>query len=206
MVKERNFEKIWVYDNTTTTAYVYEPTMQQIYKLRGGKYGLIDDKGEEVVPPIYDEIIFTSEVGILKVKMNNKFGYIDYRGENITDIKYDDASDFCDGMAIVNIGGTPNKRGVISGGKKGYINTLGDEVVKVKYDNAFTFIYSKRTGTPAAAMEQVPEAEVKVGFDKVLKCVQETAKEQVSRYQGMVMDALVEEVNEKIDEDFKEID
>lgn len=72
-----------------------------------------------------------------------------------------------------------------------------DVIRKVKYDNAFTFIYSKRTGTPAAAMEnQVPEAEVKVGFDKVLRCVQETAREQVSRYQGQVMDALVEEVNE----------
>lgn len=72
-----------------------------------------------------------------------------------------------------------------------------DVIRKVKYDNAFTFIYSKRTGTPAAAMEnQVPEDEVKVGFDKVLKTVQDTAREQVSRYEGMVMDALVEEVNE----------
>ena len=72
-----------------------------------------------------------------------------------------------------------------------------DVVRKVKYDNAFTFIYSKRTGTPAAAMEnQVPEDVVKVGFDKVLKVVQDTAREQVTKYQGMVMDALVEEVNE----------
>ena len=31
-----------------------------------------------------------------------------------------------------------------------------DVVKRVQYDNAFTFIYSKRTGTPAAAMEQVP--------------------------------------------------
>ncbi len=72
-----------------------------------------------------------------------------------------------------------------------------DMVRRVKYDNAFTFIYSKRTGTPAAAMEnQVPEDMVKVGFDKVLKAVQDTAREQVTKYQGMVMDALVEEVNE----------
>ena len=72
-----------------------------------------------------------------------------------------------------------------------------DVINKVKYDNAFTFIYSKRTGTPAAAMEnQVPEEQVKVQFDRVLKCVQETAREQVSKYQGMVMDALVEEMNE----------
>ncbi|MBR1930756.1 MAG: MiaB/RimO family radical SAM methylthiotransferase, partial [Lachnospiraceae bacterium] len=72
-----------------------------------------------------------------------------------------------------------------------------DVIRKVKYDNAFTFIYSKRTGTPAAVMaNQVPEEIVKQGFDKVLKCVQETAKEQVARLQGQVMEALVEEINE----------
>lgn len=71
-----------------------------------------------------------------------------------------------------------------------------DVIRQVKYDNAFTFIYSKRTGTPAAAMEQVPEAVVKEGFDKVLRTVQNTAKEQVARYQGSVCEVLVEEVNE----------
>lgn len=72
-----------------------------------------------------------------------------------------------------------------------------DVVRKVKFDNAFTFIYSKRTGTPAAAMEnQVPEEQVKKGFDKLLKVVQNTAKEQAAKYQGQIMEALVEEVNE----------
>ncbi len=71
-----------------------------------------------------------------------------------------------------------------------------DVIKRVKYDNAFTFIYSKRTGTPAAAMEnQVPEEVVKVNFDKVLKVVQETAREQVGHFQGEIMEALVEEVN-----------
>ena len=73
-----------------------------------------------------------------------------------------------------------------------------DVIKQVKYDNAFTFIYSKRTGTPAAAMEnQVSEQEVKVNFDKVLKTVQDMAREQVGRFQGQVMDALVEELNEQ---------
>ena len=71
-----------------------------------------------------------------------------------------------------------------------------DVIRRVKYDNAFTFIYSKRTGTPAAAMEQVPEEQVKEQFDRVLKTVQETAREQVSRYQGQIADVLVEEINE----------
>lgn len=73
-----------------------------------------------------------------------------------------------------------------------------DVIKHVKYENAFTFIYSKRTGTPAAAMEnQVPEKEVKVNFDKVLKTVQDMAKERVGIYQGQIMDALVEEMNEQ---------
>lgn len=72
-----------------------------------------------------------------------------------------------------------------------------DVIKKVKYDNAFTFIYSKRTGTPAAAMEnQVPEAVVKEGFDRVLKVVQDTAREQVGKLLGQTLEALVEEVNE----------
>lgn len=71
-------------------------------------------------------------------------------------------------------------------------------IKKVQYENAFTFIYSKRTGTPAAAMEnQVPEDVVKEGFDRVLQTVQETARMRVALLQGQIMDALVEEVNEQ---------
>ena len=71
-----------------------------------------------------------------------------------------------------------------------------DVIQSVQYDNAFTFIYSKRTGTPAAAMEQVPEDQVHEEFDKVLKCVQDTARMRVKRYEGQVMEALVEEIND----------
>ena len=71
-----------------------------------------------------------------------------------------------------------------------------DMVKQVKYENAFTFLYSKRTGTPAAAMEnQVPEETVKEGFDRLLKAVQDTARERVALLQGQVQSALVEEQN-----------
>lgn len=72
-----------------------------------------------------------------------------------------------------------------------------DVIRKVQYDNAFTFIYSKRTGTPAAAMEnQVPEDVVKEGFERVLALVQETARERVKLLAGQTADVLVEEMNE----------
>lgn len=75
-----------------------------------------------------------------------------------------------------------------------------DVVRTVKFDNAFTFIYSKRTGTPAAAMEdQVPEAQVKKNFDRLLKAVQDTAREQAAKYEGTIGEALIEEVNQEDD-------
>lgn len=73
-----------------------------------------------------------------------------------------------------------------------------DVIREVQYENAFTFIYSKRTGTPAASMpNQVPEEEVKAGFDKVLSAVQEMARERTKRWEGMTMEVLVEEVNDQ---------
>ena len=71
-----------------------------------------------------------------------------------------------------------------------------DVVERVGYDSAFTFIYSKRTGTPAAAMEeQIPEDIVKQRFDKLLARVQDIAAERADRAVGAVEDVLVEEVN-----------
>ena len=71
-----------------------------------------------------------------------------------------------------------------------------DVIEKVSFDGAFTFIYSKRTGTPAASMEgQVPEDKVKVFFDRVLKKVQETSVLQAAKLEGLTKDVLVEDIN-----------
>ena len=73
-----------------------------------------------------------------------------------------------------------------------------DVVEKASFDNAFTFIYSKRTGTPAAGFpDQVPEEEVKENFDRLLKVVQETARKQSEKLTGITEKVLVESVNEQ---------
>lgn len=73
-----------------------------------------------------------------------------------------------------------------------------DVVRRVGFDNAFTFIYSKRAGTPAAKMpDQVPESEKNRMFDRVLAAVQETAHGRADRLTGRTMEALAEEVNVK---------
>ena len=76
-----------------------------------------------------------------------------------------------------------------------FLETM-DVVRKVGYDSAYTFIYSKRTGTPAAVMEnQVPEAVVKDRFNRLLEEVQSIAAKVCSRHEGTVQDVLVEEIN-----------
>lgn len=76
-----------------------------------------------------------------------------------------------------------------------FLETM-DVVEKVRYDSAFTFIYSKRTGTPAAAMEnQIPEDVVKDRFDRLLSKVQEIGREMSSRDTGTIQEVLVEEQN-----------
>lgn len=76
-----------------------------------------------------------------------------------------------------------------------FLETM-DVVEKVRYDSAFTFIYSKRTGTPAAAMEnQIPDDVVKDRFDRLLSKVQEIGREMSARDTGTVQEVLVEEQN-----------
>ena len=75
-----------------------------------------------------------------------------------------------------------------------------DVVRRVRYDSAFTFIYSKRTGTPAAVMEdQIPEDVVKDRFDRLLKEVQTISKEMAERFNGSCQKVLVEEKNSQME-------
>ncbi|MGN8631732.1 tRNA (N6-isopentenyl adenosine(37)-C2)-methylthiotransferase MiaB [Blautia sp. HCP3S3_G3] len=74
-----------------------------------------------------------------------------------------------------------------------FLETL-DVVQKADYDTAFTFIYSKRTGTPAAKMpDQIPEDVVKERFGRLLSLVQENGRKVSSRFTGTVKEVLVEE-------------
>ncbi|WP_338106678.1 tRNA (N6-isopentenyl adenosine(37)-C2)-methylthiotransferase MiaB [Mordavella massiliensis] len=77
-----------------------------------------------------------------------------------------------------------------------FLETL-DVVRRVRYDSAFTFIYSKRTGTPAAAMEeQVPQDVVKDRFDRLLREVQDISAQVCAVHEGTVQEVLAESVND----------
>ncbi|MFV0364474.1 MAG: tRNA (N6-isopentenyl adenosine(37)-C2)-methylthiotransferase MiaB [Suipraeoptans sp.] len=71
-----------------------------------------------------------------------------------------------------------------------------DVVRKVRYDSAFTFLYSKRSGTKAAVMEdQVDDTIAKSRFNVLLSEVQRISRQVTGVHVGQIMDALVEEIN-----------
>ena len=74
-------------------------------------------------------------------------------------------------------------------------------VREVGYGQVFTFIYSKREGTPAAKMEDpTPRETIQRRFDELVDIVQEGAHEQNQRFAGRVLDVLVEGTSKR-DED-----
>ena len=80
-----------------------------------------------------------------------------------------------------------------------FLETL-DVIKKARFDSVFTFIYSKRTGTPAAQMpNQVPEDVIKDRFDRLLEVVNSISNEKVQEKEGEVDSVLVEDTNSKID-------
>ena len=73
-----------------------------------------------------------------------------------------------------------------------FLETL-DMIERVRYDSIFSFIYSKRSGTPAATMPDVlTDAEKKANFDRLLEVQNRISKEINDSYLGSVQTVLAE--------------
>ena len=68
-----------------------------------------------------------------------------------------------------------------------------DVVRKVRYDSAYTFLYSKRKGTPAAEWdEQIPDEIKKERFDRLLKLQNSISREINETYLNSTVEVLCE--------------
>lgn len=71
-----------------------------------------------------------------------------------------------------------------------------DIVRKVRFNGAFTFIYSKRTGTPAAAMEdQIDEKTVKTRFNRLLEILNPIVFEKSHAHVGKTYAVIAEDTS-----------
>ena len=95
------------------------------FKGENGKYGFVAityknglAKRKVIVEPKYDTCDYLRNDFFIKVKLNNKWGFINRKGKEITPIKYDICHGFSDGFAAVKLND-----------KWGYVNINGKETI-----------------------------------------------------------------------------
>ena len=106
-----------------------------IWYNKEGLYGLANIKGDIIMKPKFQHLSYFSKNGLALAKLNNKFGYIDRKGNTIIDYKFDNAKGFKYDLAAVEV----NK-------KWGFINRNNELVIEPKFKNvssSFRNIYAK---------------------------------------------------------------
>ena len=66
-----------------------------------------------------------------------------------------------------------------------------DVVRKARFSSAFTFEYSPRPGTPAAAMEQVPKEVVQDRFDRLVALQERITEEDLKAFEGRDVEVMI---------------
>ncbi len=101
-----------------------------IYVEKGGKKGVINNKGELIVPIVYDDIgLFDGDVTPVAILVNNKkkWGIVNTKGELVVECKYESISHFkYEAVAV-----SQDVNGKI---KYGVISKKGEVIVPFEYD------------------------------------------------------------------------
>lgn len=92
------------------------------------KIGFIDDKGNMIINPQYDNSSTSFSEGLCWVKSGDKYGYIDALGNYIINPQFDYAEDFHEGLALI-----------VQKGKYGYVDKVGQIIISPQFDSASSF-------------------------------------------------------------------
>ncbi len=100
--------------------------------MQNGKIGLVDQKGDIIIPCENDQIWNLQDNGNIKVLKSGKLGIYNINGDLIIPTIYDMIWGFEDG-----------KSRVLRNGKVGYVNKHGNEFIPCKYDQIWEFTDGK---------------------------------------------------------------
>jgi hypothetical protein len=131
----------FIYSNIQSTEQLFF-IGEKTNKEGNGRLGIIDPiQGKAITPFVYENIIpldfFDSTGVIAAVKLNNRWGFIDNKGNQLVKPKYDfeEIKPYDCGLAAVQ-----------KDGKWGFISKTGNIVVPIKYDEISGYFSKGRTG------------------------------------------------------------
>ena len=103
------------------------------YKLKDhGKYGLADASGKIIQRPKYDEILFKNQNGLIRVKKDEKIGFLNLKGIEVLAPKYSNIEEPSEGLIKVKA--------------DGLFGFLDANTLKEVTPCVYTYIYEKRDG------------------------------------------------------------
>ena len=102
------------------------PEVLTAFRTADGKWGF-QKGGKTVVEAKFDNVQ-PFKNGVARIKVNDKFGYIDESGKTLIEPKYEEAGRFSEGMAPVKLDD-----------KFGFVDRTGKVVLEAKYDRADEF-------------------------------------------------------------------
>lgn len=142
--------------------FIIEPKLDEIYYTcndtqrisLNGKYGIINNKAEFIVPIKYDYIssCFSNDLSFVSIK--NKMGYINKNAELVIPAKFETVTPFKYGFAQVKL--DRNK-------KFGLINTKGDLILPFEFDSTY---YIESLANPDSKLREMKEANEDVSASK----------------------------------------
>lgn len=94
----------------------------------GYRFGYIDKTGKQAIDFIYEDADDFDKNGLARVKVKNKFGIINAKGEFVLPAEYGNIDQFYEDRAVVD-----------AMGKYGYTDTKGMIVIKPQFDMAYDF-------------------------------------------------------------------
>ena len=94
----------------------------------GGCFGLVDKQGQEIFKPVYEDIRWRSDNGIVLACTEGTWKIYTRQGDPITENTFDFIFDFAENLASVR-----------RGDKYGYIDRTGEIVIPFIYDEAYSF-------------------------------------------------------------------
>jgi len=92
------------------------------------KYGFANEKGEIIVPIIYDKVLSFFDNPLAKVELSGKQGFVSQSGKLVIPLIYNSVDSFSDGLARVS-----------KGGKVGFINENNETIIPFEYDYGWRF-------------------------------------------------------------------
>jgi hypothetical protein len=100
---------------------------------KGDKQGVINKSGEEIIPIIYEKIVQFYEYNLIKIKINGKWGYINYDRKLFINPEFEELDQPWNDMIMAK-----------KDGKYGYFDHNGVLVIACKYEKANPFTESGR--------------------------------------------------------------